>query len=196
MGVKLSADQLKAWTANNPHLRVSAAERPAAPKVAVPEHGEHTYALHPDSLRELREAAAAAAPAKKQRARKLPYAICATPGRSWTFTHNGPIISSNKTHAGLHWSKRKALVDKWHSIFLDLLAEAQVEPVQALKVHLRYNSRNDVDNTVFVLKLCVDSMKGTYLADDTKRYYRGLHIEADETLPHNTFIFTIQELLP
>ena len=114
---------------------------------------------------------------------------------TYTFMYTGPVVSQNKTFAGMHWAKRKALTDKWHGIFGKLLVSAGVQPMARFKLHLRYNSRHDADNLVLTCKWLVDSMKGKYVEDDTKKYYRGIAIEPDESLSHNTFVFTITELL-
>ncbi|GAC1372636.1 MAG: hypothetical protein NVS3B25_07300 [Hymenobacter sp.] len=112
----------------------------------------------------------------------------------YTFTYSGAVVSHNKTFAGMHWSKRKALTDKWHGIFRGLLHAAGVGQIERFRLHLRYNSRHDVDNLVLTCKWAVDAMKGVYVAEDSKKHYRGIAIEADETLPNNTFVFTIIEL--
>lgn len=117
------------------------------------------------------------------------------PGRRFTFSYSGPVVSNNATYAGMHWSKRKATTDKWHGIFGKLLVAAGVQPMQRFTLSLRYNSRHDVDNLSLLTKLAVDAMKGVYIPDDTKKHYRGLCLTADESLPHNTFLFTLTELL-
>lgn len=113
---------------------------------------------------------------------------------TYTFTHSGPVPSNNKAYSGMHWTKRKALADKWHLVFGSYLRAAGVKPMERFTLHLRYNSRHDCDNLSLLQKLAVDTMKGRYVPDDTKKHYRGTHTEVDEALPNNTFIFTITVL--
>ena len=75
------------------------------------------------------------------------------------------------------------------------MVAAGVQPMQKFSLHLRYNSKHDVDNLSLLGKLAVDTMKGRYIPDDTKKHYRGIHVQVDEELPHNHFVFTISELL-
>lgn len=112
---------------------------------------------------------------------------------SYSFTYIGVMVSANATFAGMHWTKRKALTEKWHGIFAKLLTEAGTRPMARFKLLLRYNSRHDCDNLVLPCKWLADTIKGRYVPDDSKKYYRGVTIEPDETLKHNTFTFTITE---
>lgn len=112
----------------------------------------------------------------------------------YTFTYSGKVVSNNKTYSGMHWTKRNALTELWHGTFTRLMSDAGVQPMQRFALHLRFNSRHDVDNLSLLTKWAVDAMKGRYIPDDTKKHYRGIHVEADETLPHNTFVFTLTEI--
>jgi hypothetical protein len=112
---------------------------------------------------------------------------------SYTFTYSGPVVSGNATFAGMHWTKRKALTDKWHGIFSRLMESAGVQAMRRFRINLAYNSRHDCDNLMLICKWLADTVKGKYVADDSKKYYRGINIEPKDSLPHNTFVFTLIE---
>lgn len=116
-------------------------------------------------------------------------------GLRCTFAYMGKVVSNNKTYSGMHWAKRNALTDHWHGVFRQLFVAAGLQPMQKFSLSLRFNSRHDVDNLSLLTKWCVDTMKGPYIPDDTKKHYRGISVNADESLPHNCFVFTITELV-
>jgi hypothetical protein len=114
--------------------------------------------------------------------------------RSYTVTYTGQGISLNMFYAGGHWSERSKVKTKFKNIFTILFLQAKIKPLEQFTISLVYNSRLDPDNVVAMAKVYCDSLKGRYIKDDTKKYYKGLSISPDETLPHNTYVFTITEV--
>ena len=56
------------------------------------------------------------------------------------------------------------------------------------EIHIRYNSRHDVDNVILVSKFLSDTLvaKGV-VKDDGNKYYKKLNIQIDKELPKDTF---------
>ena len=113
--------------------------------------------------------------------------------KEYIVEYQGKVTSLNDTN-GQSWRKRANAVTKFHGIFTILMIEAKFRKIDKFRLDVRYNSRHDCDNIIFVCKVFVDTMKGVYIKDDTKKYYRGVSITPDESLKTNTFIFKITEL--
>jgi len=113
--------------------------------------------------------------------------------REYVAEYQGKVTSLNDTN-GQSWRKRADATNKFHGIFKILMLEAKFKPLKKFRLDVRYNSRHDCDNIVFVAKVFVDTMKGDYIKNDTKEFYRGISITPDEKLKYNTFIFKISEL--
>lgn len=90
---------------------------------------------------------------------------------------------------------RKKQADKFHQIFTILLLESKVQKMDKFRIDMKYNSRLDSDNTIPMIKFLVDSMKGKYIVDDTKKYFRGFSITPEESLDKKTYVFTISEVI-
>lgn len=114
--------------------------------------------------------------------------------KSYSVTYFGQAPSLNDWYSGKHWGTRLQVKNKYSAIFLDMMLRAGLPKMNQFNIHILYNSRHDVDNVVGVSKIFVDCMKGKYIKDDTKKYFRGLQIEPDESLKLNTFIITINIL--
>ena len=116
-------------------------------------------------------------------------------GAVYTLTYQGVGLSSNKWYAGMHWSKRRDLKAEWVRNFHPLIVAANMSGIQAMRLTLRYRSKHDVDNTTAMIKLIVDLLKGWFIPDDTPSHFCGFSVEYDGSLPDNTFIFSIIELI-
>ncbi len=85
--------------------------------------------------------------------------------------------SLNKIYSGLHKSVRAKQAQTVHWLVRSAIA-SQCKPVRIftnpVMVHIRYNSRLDIDNHGYLSKLIVDGMKGILIQDDTRRYVTGL----------------------
>ena len=119
-------------------------------------------------------------------------------GAVYELVYSGAGLSSNKWYAGMHWTKRQKLKDEWRSKFHPLISAANMAGMggmQAMRLRLTYRSRFDADNTTAMIKLLVDQLKGWFIPDDTPAHFRGFSVEYDGSLPHNTFVFAITELV-
>lgn len=112
----------------------------------------------------------------------------------WKIKYQGKAPSLNDWYSGKHWYKRMETKQHYGKIFEDLLEEAGVERMDKFQISILFNSRLDTDNVVGLSKILVDTMKGKYFTEDSKRFYRGLLIQPDESLPHNTYIISIYPL--
>ncbi len=112
----------------------------------------------------------------------------------YKIVYSGKAPSLNDWYSGKHWYQRQNTKNKYGKIFGDLLEAAGVEKMDRFKVSILFNSRLDTDNVVGLSKILVDTMKGVYIKEDNKKFYRGLLIQPDETLPTNTYIISIYPL--
>ncbi len=101
----------------------------------------------------------------------------------WSLDYSGKIFSLNDLYKQGHWAIRSNLKNKYKKEFLSLLAKYEVEPCKKFYLIVFYNTRHDTDNIVGFTKVFVDSMKDILIPDDGKKYYRGLCIFPDESLP-------------
>lgn len=85
--------------------------------------------------------------------------------------------SLNKIYSGLHKSVRAKQAQTVHWLVRSAVA-SQCKPIRMftnpVTVHIRYNSRLDIDNHGYLSKLIIDGMKGILIQDDTRRYVTGL----------------------
>ena len=133
-------------------------------------------------------------PAAKKPGKRTVFPISGT-GAVYELVYSGKGLSSNAWYAGMHWTKRQKLKDEWRSNFHPLIVAANMAGMQAMSLALTYRSRFDADNTTAMIKLLVDQLKGWFIPDDTPAHFRGFSVEYDSSLPHNTFVFKITELL-
>ena len=109
----------------------------------------------------------------------------------YTILFKGKWLSINAAYSK-HYHQRNKVKKEYQATFTQLLTEAQIKPLSAFRIHLRYNSRMDLDNTVAGLKVMVDTMREMKLAEnDTKTIYKGLTVEPDLSLKHNMYIVSI-----
>lgn len=111
--------------------------------------------------------------------------------KHYIIKYDGEIISFNKLYAGSHWGKRSGYKNEFSKIFRILCLEAKVKPMNEVFLVVFYNTRHDCDNIVLSAKFLMDSMKGTYIVDDTSKYYKGIQISHDSSLPKGTLEFHI-----
>ena len=116
-------------------------------------------------------------------------------GAVYELVYSGVGLSSNAWYAGMNHHKRAKLKDEWGKKFHPLIVAANMSGMQAMRLTLRFCSKHDVDNTTAMIKLLVDQLKGWFIPDDTPAHFRGFSVEYDGSLPHNTFVFAITELV-
>jgi hypothetical protein len=116
-------------------------------------------------------------------------------GKTQSVTYQGKILSLNDYAGGKHWGAK----EKWKNPTKDFLLKAMLiegfTPVENFSVRVRFNSRHDIDNIIPLEKVFVDVLKGRYVPEDDKRFYRSLTIEYDPALPKSTFVLSLVEVL-
>ena len=85
--------------------------------------------------------------------------------------------SFNKIYATMHWTKRKAAADYFHSLTQVALYNQKIprSPFKnPVKITMYFNSNLDISNHSWIAKMIEDAMKGWIIQDDTKRYVKEL----------------------
>jgi len=109
----------------------------------------------------------------------------------YTFTYSGAWLSLNAVYSTHRWLRIKEK-NIWKEKFSIILADVEIPALEAFKLHIRYNSRMDCDNLTGGSKILVDTMRAVgIIAEDNKHIYRGISIEPDLNLRHNTYVVTI-----
>lgn len=98
---------------------------------------------------------------------------------------SGEVISCNKFYESRHWTVRASYKNKLEKMFTALLLEAKIQPMIELSLVVFTNARLDIDNHGIQNKILVDTMKGKYLLNDTKKYFVSTHTIYDPNLPKN-----------
>jgi hypothetical protein len=109
--------------------------------------------------------------------------------RHHKFTYSGEITSANKIWESKHWSVRSGIKNNYSKIFCTLMLEAKFRTVNEMSLIIFFRSRHDVDNLFALLKIWADSIKGTYIPDDSNKFYKSCHVIYDESLDKNTVEF-------
>lgn len=95
-------------------------------------------------------------------------------------------ISLNALYAGKHWTFRKKTKDEYKKIVEAELARYDHHFAESMSIHIRYNTRADVDNLVLVSKFTADTLVANgWIADDSPKYYHRLTITFDESVEKN-----------
>lgn len=97
--------------------------------------------------------------------------------------------SLNALYSGKHWSNRfgeKSSFGKEVKKTLDAYDKFHADKIS---IHLRYNCRFDVDNTIVAIKFLADYLKyNGYIDDDTPRYFTSISSTFDNSLGKNEFL--------
>jgi len=90
-------------------------------------------------------------------------------------------ISTNKIYAGMHWSKRKEIVDSWHEIIYYTLLQQNIKRElfkQPVDIIVYSDDDLDADNHFFLIKLIVDTLKEYELiVEDNRKYVKSVKFE-------------------
>lgn len=98
------------------------------------------------------------------------------------FEWEGIDVSLNKFYSSPHWTLRNKEKDFWKGFFAKMPIKNN-RKIDKFQLTLYYNSRLDADNTILHCKFLIDYLRSIgLLIDDTKKYYKGVHIIPDETL--------------
>lgn len=110
------------------------------------------------------------------------------------FEWQGADISLNKFYSSPHWTVRSREKNFWKDLFSRIPIK-YTPPINEFQITLKYNSRLDVDNTILHCKFLIDYLRSIdIIIDDTKKYYKGLHIEPDESMGKKHYILTLEIL--
>jgi len=83
-------------------------------------------------------------------------------------------ISLNALYAGKHWTFRKKIKDGYKKIVEEQLARYDHHIAESMSIHIRYNTRADVDNLVLVSKFTADTLVANeWIADDNPKHYNA-----------------------
>ena len=91
--------------------------------------------------------------------------------------HKAGQFSLNSIYQGMHWTKRKQQADFFHNFVVSELNRQKIKAKmfnKPVEVNLYYNDRLDIDNHGYIAKLVIDSLKGLFIVDDTKKYVKKL----------------------
>lgn len=95
-------------------------------------------------------------------------------------------ISLNSLYAGKHWTYRKKIKDEYKKIVETELARYDHHSAKSCTLHIRYNTRADVDNNVLVSKFVADTLVANgWIPDDSPKYYHKLTIVYDPSVEKN-----------
>jgi len=106
---------------------------------------------------------------------------------------DGLAPSLNAFYAGMHWSKRKRIVDEWHTIFWASMVESKLpKPLKTpitVSVTQFCKRLRDVDNAVISAKFCLDTLKEHgYIPDDSPQYVERVILECKKGKENKTII--------
>lgn len=101
--------------------------------------------------------------------------------------------SLNQYYAGKHWAIRKKQKDEYAKHCKEELEKFDAFTCASYEIHIRYNSRHDVDNVILVSKFLSDTLVAMdCVKDDGNKYYKRLDIRVDKDLPKDTFIVKLK----
>lgn len=101
--------------------------------------------------------------------------------------------SLNALYSGKHWSNRFGEKSSFGKEIKQVLNAYDKFAADKISIHLRYNCRFDVDNTIVAIKFLADYLKSHgYIVDDTPKYFTAISSEYDSSLGKNEFVATIK----
>ena len=114
-----------------------------------------------------------------------------------TIGYEGEGLSLNSFYAGGHFSNRVKIKNKFKERFEKLFKEnKELRFIHKFYVKMRFNGRIDTDNNAGLIKVFVDTLRGSgYVKDDNKLYFKGMDIQYDEDLNKNKYIIDLYEVI-
>lgn len=85
--------------------------------------------------------------------------------------------SFNKLYATMHWTKRKAAADYFHSLTQCALYSQKIPKKlfeAPVKITMYFNSNLDISNHSWIAKMIEDGMKDYLIQDDNKKFVHEL----------------------
>lgn len=83
----------------------------------------------------------------------------------------------NAFYAGMHWAKRKAAAQYWHSMVRTELRRQGIKPrlfKRPVELRFWFNDRLDCSNHASYVKLIEDALKGVLIEDDNRQYVQRI----------------------
>lgn len=97
--------------------------------------------------------------------------------------------SLNALYSGKHWSNRFGEKSAFGKQVQKTLHAYDAFHADKISIHLRYNCRFDVDNTIVAIKFLADYLKSNgYIDDDTPKYFTGISSTFDNCLGKDEFV--------
>lgn len=116
------------------------------------------------------------------------------PRREYHLEVEGLPPSLNAFYGGMHWTKRKSIVDEWHLLFLDAFRRADLPRRLECPISLDITQYckgvvRDCDNAVIASKMCGDSLKEYgYIKDDGREYVYPVTLRTEKGKQNRTVI--------
>ncbi|KUG07442.1 hypothetical protein [Solirubrum puertoriconensis] len=103
----------------------------------------------------------------------------------------GQWLSLNAVYTK-HHHQRNIVKKEYQQRFRTMLLGARIPELPAFRLRIEYNSRMDCDNLTAGTKVLVDTMRELgIIREDNKHIYKGISIEPNLELAHNTYQITI-----
>ena len=105
--------------------------------------------------------------------------------------------SLNRFYSGMHWAKRKAIVDEWHGLMRLAFVETQLPKTLPTPITLSVTQFckgivRDSDNAVVGAKFCGDALKlYGYIPDDSPEFISTVILQSAKGKADKT-VFIIQ----
>jgi len=100
--------------------------------------------------------------------------------------------SLNQLYAGKFWTYRHGQKEKYFAGISRALEGFDRWTMDRFAVHLRYNSRYDLDNSIVAVKFLADYLRyNGYVHDDTPKYFVELRISYDGDLKKDQYLAKI-----
>lgn len=87
------------------------------------------------------------------------------------------VYGMNAIYAGKHWTKRRQDAQMWHLMTVGAMNRARCRKTpfdKPVVIRFLWNDRLDLSNHAYMAKLIEDGMTGRIIADDSRRYVRGI----------------------
>lgn len=81
----------------------------------------------------------------------------------------------NSLYSGKHWTVRKKDADFWHKYVADQIDKSKIKKEifnSPVTIDFKFNTRMDIDNHGYLVKMIIDSLKGVFIVDDTRKYVK------------------------
>lgn len=100
--------------------------------------------------------------------------------------------SLNQLYAGKFWTYRHGQKEKYFAGISRALEGFDRWTMDRFAVHLRYNSKYDLDNSIVAIKFLADYLRyNGYVHDDTPKYFVELRISYDADLKKDQYLAKI-----